>query len=629
MVMHPDTKKIDEPPGYEDTVVVEPMAVKSDGAENNDISVDNETDESLKYGKSGVYEQTISLDQAGVARKAESRAATSDDTIVVSEEEIGVRSGDALKPYSATDLEKKYFQASVGSDGVDEKYKLQEKLVSGGMGSILKVFDQHLRRTTAMKVLLPSLKGDESTLNDFIREAQITGILEHPNIIPVHELGLLPNMGLFFTMKLAHGEALNQVIKELKKKNPLYVEKYNLYNLLRIIRKVCDAISYAHSFDIIHQDIKPHNMMVGQFGEVLLMDWGVARYIGDPKNESDPARREILEDILKSSQQDEDLIKGSPTYMSPEQTKGDPRLLDKQTDIFLLGATMYHLFTFETPYKGNDVYEIIHKAEKRDLIDPQERNPRAQIPEELSRIILKAMAFEKAQRYQTIEEISSDIDALMSGKWMKQEKMVFEKGQLLMAEGETGEEAYLIMEGRVEVYKRIKDTKVRLGVLETGSIVGEMALITKEARSASVAALEKTEAAVLTQHLLSENLKKLPPFMEKIISALTERLQKANEMVNPHLTEDCTYIVLKQLRMLFRDRSNNMIRNFKFPINELIDEIAEDLGIPHVKVKAAMLKALKLRLIVLKKKNVMIPDIEELSQFTRLAKTIVRRTLPT
>ena len=129
---------------------------------------------------------------------------------------------------------------------------------------------------------------------------------------------------------------LNEIIDEIHKGNPEYVETYSTFHLLRIFGKVCDALAFAHSKDFIHQDIKPHNVMVGEYGEVLLMDWGLGKYIGDPEKEKDLIKRRVLEDIRDASKGKEELIKGSPTYMAPEQTKGDPSLIDKQSDIFLL-----------------------------------------------------------------------------------------------------------------------------------------------------------------------------------------------------------------------------------------------------------------------------------------------------
>lgn len=490
------------------------------------------------------------------------------------------------------------------------------------MGAILKVLDQDLQRVSAMKVILPKFKSNEDTLSDFVTEAKITGLLEHPNIIPVHELGLMADTGLFFTMKLAQGESLNDILTEVKQGNEEYVRKYNTYHLLNIFRKVCDAVSYAHSRNIIHQDIKPHNIMVGQYGEVLMMDWGIARFVGDSEDEEDEVMREVRDDILRFSKGKDDIIKGSPTYMSPEQVIGDPRLLDKQTDIFLLGSTLYHIFTLEAPFFGKDIYEILRNAETGNLIPPEARNPSRQIPEEVCRIIMKAMGHRKEDRYQTVEDMAQEIDDLISGKWSQQEKRIFLAGEMLMREGETGDEAYLILDGKVQVVKETGGHRVVLATLKEGDIIGEMSLISEDkvSRSASVEAIEATEVAVLTKNVVSQNLKKLPRYMEKIVSTLTERLRIANTNIHPYATRDCTYIVLKQLRMIFKDKANSKAKSLKVSLPQLIREIAEDLGISNQKVKEVLGRALEAGLIENRKDSVCIPDINELARFTEFEK---------
>jgi serine/threonine-protein kinase len=538
--------------------------------------------------------------------------------VTISRGELKIESDVCSEDYSASELEDEFYRRAVAKDHGHNKYKFIRKLVSGGMGSIFKVQDQDLNRLSAMKVILPRFKSNEDTLCDFITEAKITGLLEHPNVIPVHELGLLRDTGLFFTMKLlGQGESLNDILNEIRRGNPEYVEKYNTYHLLNIFRKVCDAVSYSHSFNIVHRDIKPHNIMVGDYGEVLLMDWGIAQFVGNPGDENDPTIREVREDIEKYTKGKKDMIKGSPTYMSPEQVIGEPHLLDKRSDIFLLGSTLYHMFTFEAPYFGKDIYEILRKAETGDLVPPQIRNPATQIPEEICRIIMKAMAHRKENRYQNVEELASDIDDLISGKWSRQEKKVFQPGEMLMREGEEGEEAYLILSGEVQVVKESEGHKIVLATLKEGDVIGEMSLISKEkvTRSASVEALKKTEAAILTKHVISQNLKKLPPYMEKIVATLTDRLREANTKIHPHASGDCTHIILKQLRMIYKDRSSKKARNLGVPLKDLIEEISSDLGLSRKKVEAVLSKALEVNLISDKKDKIYIPDMSELAHF--------------
>ena len=524
-----------------------------------------------------------------------------------------------------TEAEKKQYQRAVPRAKNTSKYKFQGKLISGGMGAILEVIDQDFHRSTAMKVIKPSFKNDEHALIDFIREAKITAMLEHPNIIPVHELGLSEETGLFFTMKLMQGEPLNQILNEIKKGNAAYQEKYNEYSLMNIFRKICDAVDFAHAKNIIHRDIKPHNVIVGRYGEVLLMDWGLALYIGDPDKEEDPSQKDAFRDILKLTDKGRNIIQGSPAYMSPEQAEGDSTQLDKKTDIFLLAATFYHILTLEAPYTGGNLKEVLQKAKQRDLIDPQKRSPERHIPSELGRIVMKASSLKKEDRYDDVQELIQDIDGVIAGHWLKQEKKIFTGGQYLMKEGEEADEAYLIDKGKVQVYRQTDgDNKLVLGTLEEGDIVGEMALITDDKRSASVKALEDTEVSVLTKDTLSQNLKKLPPYIEKIMSTLTRRLKTANIVIHPHLVTDCTPFVLQQMCLILKDVSSSE-KEFSLAHDKLSLRISEDLGLPVAKVKEVLQNAAAANLFTIRENEVVVEDIYRLLHSIDLAKSLTDR----
>jgi len=524
-----------------------------------------------------------------------------------------------------TEAERKQYQRAVPRGENTPKYKFQGKLISGGMGAILEVIDQDFYRPTAMKVIKPSFKNDERALVDFIREAKITAMLEHPNIIPVHEMGISEETGLFFTMKLMQGEPLNSILNEIKKGNAVYQEKYNEYSLMNIFRKICDAVDFAHSRDIIHRDIKPHNVIVGRHGEVLLMDWGLALYIGDPEKEENPSQKAALQHILELTDKGKNIIQGSPAYMSPEQAGGDGTQLDKKTDIFLLAATFYHILTLEAPYTGENLKDVLQKAKLRNLIHPQKRSPERHIPDELCRIVMKASALKKEDRYDSVQELIQDIDGVIAGHWLKQEKKLFASGRFLMQEGEEAGEAYLIDKGKVQVYRQADGGgKLVLGTLAAGDIVGEMALITNDKRSASVKALEDTEVSVLTKDILLRNLKKLPPYIEKIMSTLTRRLQTANIVIHPHLVTDCTPFVLQQMCLILKDISSTE-KEFTLAQDKLTLRISEDLGLPVAKVQEVLNNAAATNLLIIRGNEVVVEDIYRLLHSIDLAKSLTDR----
>ncbi len=460
-----------------------------------------------------------------------------EDTVVISNDTIIERysslykalmaldgTGEIEVPADLTDKEEEFFYELLGRKQGEGQYVVHKQFARGGMGILYHVFDRDFQRHTIMKVLLPGLKTDSTLIRAFVREARITGQLEHPNIVPVHDLGFLPGHGIYFTMKHVQGESLNDILYQLEINNPAFEKRYDFYALLNIFRRICDAVAYAHSRKIIHRDIKPHNIMVGNYGEAMLMDWGLAKRID-----------EITTDIPISQLTEGDadvtdavILKGSPGYMSPEQAGRNNAPLDERSDIFLLGATLYHVFTYFPPYVGATITTIITSARNCDYLPPRELSfGQLQLPEDLCRIISKCMQPEKEDRYQSVPELIADLDALIHGK-MDYEHRSFKAGELLMQEGDKADLCYIIDRGKVEVYKGQEPHRTILNTVGRGAIIGEMALITHGPRTASVVALKDTRVLVLNHELFDRNLSRLPPWMKRTVTTLAERLGAAD-----------------------------------------------------------------------------------------------------
>lgn len=285
-----------------------------------------------------------------------------------------------------------------------ERYILGKEIARGGMGAILLTKDVNLRRNIVTKVLL-NKKSKLATLR-FIEEAQITGQLEHPNIPPVHDLGINKDNNVFFTMKQIKGETLLDIIKKIKKEGQDSNEKYSYKSLVSIIIKVCNALEYAHSKNVIHRDIKPENIMVGEYGEVLLMDWGLAKIIGASEEIEDLEGEKVSS--VRSEDESSNTIAGTtagtPAYMSPEQASGKLDKLDQRSDIYSLGATLFNVLSLDKPYKGSSVYELLNN-----VADGNMQELKGNFPPELKAITLKAMAFNQEDRYQNIVEMENDL----------------------------------------------------------------------------------------------------------------------------------------------------------------------------------------------------------------------------
>ncbi|MHC5082251.1 MAG: serine/threonine-protein kinase, partial [Planctomycetota bacterium] len=255
---------------------------------------------------------------------------------------------------------------SIAGPASETRYGILGEIARGGMGAIVKLVDNDIRRPVAMKVILGgpanSVEGAETArIERFVEEAQVTGQLEHPNIVPVHELGLDAEGKVYFTMKLVRGESLDAIIDAVADKDPEAIRKYSLSHLLQVFLKVCDAMAFAHSKGVVHRDLKPENVMVGRFGEVLVMDWGLAKV----KGHEDRAEEEWVETIRSEKEAGRTLsgeVMGTPSYMPPEQAAGKVERVDERSDVFALGAVLYKILTHEAPYTGISVEEVARGA---------------------------------------------------------------------------------------------------------------------------------------------------------------------------------------------------------------------------------------------------------------------------
>ncbi|TAH39517.1 MAG: hypothetical protein EYC70_01660 [Planctomycetota bacterium] len=315
------------------------------------------------------------------------------------------------------------------------RYLLKEEIARGGMGAILKVWDQDLRRHLAMKVILgkgaPAVGPepaplDEASVARFLEEAQITGQLDHPGVVPVHELGLDSAGRLYFTMRLVRGRDLKQVLQLLHGG----LEGWTLTRALGVLLKVCEAMAYAHAKGVIHRDLKPSNIMVGRFGEVYVMDWGLARVLGRPdprdlrlKDESAARVSAVITDRTEERAETpsspvvtlDGAVIGTPSYMPPEQAMGRIEELGPRSDVYSVGAMLYHLLAGQMPYLPSGArtppYAVLNMLLHGPPRPVQELRPGA--PDELVAICDKAMARDPARRYANTLEMARDIEAFL------------------------------------------------------------------------------------------------------------------------------------------------------------------------------------------------------------------------
>ena len=462
------------------------------------------------------------------------------------------------------------------------RYIVRDQLARGGMGVIYTVYDQDLRRTTAMKVLPPQILHQETKVSSFIEESRITAQLEHPNIVPIHEIGVIEGSSLpYYTMKLIDGEPLTNVIRMVAREDPDYVRHYTRHRLLDIFLKVCNAVAYAHSHGVIHRDIKPENIMVGKFGEVLLMDWGLAKYVDADDNTALEEAEDSSQIIEHNPSRTEDgVIKGSLAYIAPEQVLGEPSEIDKKTDIFLLGGTLYQIFTHLPPYEGENMIDILQRAERCQYEVPSKRNPRAQIPKAVERIILHAMAPTKDKRYASCQDLIDDVEAFVAGRRSGGIRQ-FQVDQEIIKAGDESKETFVIISGKAEVHRNVNGRNMTIAEIGAGEIVGEMAGIGQSARTATVTATEDTETLIITYELMLDELRKLPPWMEKIVFSLADRVRINSGYLHPLLLENRIFPLVNQLFLIYAGAHVQAEPDtpISYPLKDVVNEVTMNLGL--------------------------------------------------
>ncbi|MEO8500452.1 MAG: protein kinase [Vicinamibacteria bacterium] len=393
-----------------------------------------------------------------------------------------------------------------------EPHEDRGEIARGGMGAVRRAFDLDLKRQVAIKVMLPTLSGEESVSRRFIDEARITALIDHPNIAPVYRLAKAPDGALSLVMKLIDGQSFTSHLRALP---PPPWSWSVLDSLLSIFVKVCDAVAFAHSRGVIHLDLKPDNIMLGPFGQVYVVDWGIARY----RPASGP--QEKLETLSPR-----DASTGTPAYMSPEQALRIEPHIGEATDVFLLGGILYEILTGRRPHEGKTMVEVLTSAIRGAVIPPAQRAPYRMIHPALAAIAMKALAARPQDRHPSVLDLQAEVVTFQRGE-ERAPRRTYEAGAIVIKEGEPGDEAFVIVSGKCLVTATSGGKRVVLRELGPGDVFGETAVFSDEPRSATVEAAERTELRVVTGETLSLSLG-LETWTGEFVKALAERFREAD-----------------------------------------------------------------------------------------------------
>lgn len=408
--------------------------------------------------------------------------------------------------------------------GARRRVQVLERLGEGSVGIVDRVFDERLGRVVARKALRRELLGDERAVRTFVGEARILGQLDHGGVLPIFELELDEAGVPFYTMPEVSGPSL----AELLGIDPATgrAEPLALHRTLSILRQLGDALAHAHARGVVHLDLKPQNVIVLDHDRVVLVDWGTAR-IHDPERlRSRFEDRPELERFLREEQQglreaaDDDVVVGTPRYMSPEQTLARRSELGPESDVFSLGVIAYQMLTGRLPFEARRLEDLLDEIRRAAPRSPREID--RGIHPRLEDIVMRMLARREWDRFERMDEMLAALDAFRSTAAEFPLRQL-EAGELLFREGDEGDFAGVVVSGELEIWTEREGERRVLGRVIEGESIGELALLSDGTRSASVTALAPTTLRVIAAPALHAEVEKLSPWTLAILSDVVER----------------------------------------------------------------------------------------------------------
>jgi eukaryotic-like serine/threonine-protein kinase len=354
-----------------------------------------------------------------------------------------------------------------------KRYTIREEIARGSMGRVMLAWDEVLQRPVALKILHDRHGEDLLARYRFAMEARITGRLQHPNVIPIYDMGFLPGGLRFFAMKPVEGMSLGDVLKGKSAGDRRIGADFGRDRLLTIIRRVCQAVGFAHAHGVVHRDLKPANVLIGDFGEVMLVDLGLARQLDlDPSDRAD-----VPETALLGKQEGRvtriGSVIGTPFYMSPEQAMGLQELVGPLSDVYGLGSLIYHILALRPPFTGRKINEVLRKVRRGNPQPPSRAAADQDIPEALDMVCMRALSMDPEGRYPSASALA---DALAA--WQEEARLKQRARGLLAERAVRAAEAWRAWEqARAELDQlRARHTALRAELRDAPSAERRMAL---------------------------------------------------------------------------------------------------------------------------------------------------------